>query len=469
MITTSSITNDTLAQILGTQPCNVKRDPISKYPFMVNGHFENDTLVPLPSPRSKYDKNLIEFVKDVSLCFIDVENTRSLTSKDCLPLKNLTHKDHWNNRLKMYEEEQLVLIKKTKPRKEKNWGKGEKINGFLNDILQISEPIANKVKCIIEKFDPNEIEYRMHSLQDIYEILELTENIFKECTLLNELFNTKDDGLGKGEVLISFLLKSCVSGTSKNYDILVYDGKKIEVKSPFSATSSFRFGTKGGIGNYKFFTFIIDTRTVLRMLTAQIGKESFKSLVSKELYELSMLLLKTGNFTIEKDALSSAIDSAEINADRFMLIELWFCLAHIETTNMNLTRSIKQDIFTKEYEANLAEMKFIFRSIPYVENPLRLIRDIDSEIKKCFKGIDYLVVFKEKEKNISICSSASEITMSEISQNGIKVIEKKHREKKDNVMEVFRMWKEDNTINFYETFRKIQCDINTPIPTNCCV
>ena len=273
------------------------------------------------------------------------------------------------------------------------------------------------------------------------------------------ILNIKDDGCGKGEVLIAFLYEGCkISGGSESFDALLKNGSKHELKS-LAIWATFRAGTKGSISKQEFYKNITRSRDVLKTLIDQIGKNTFKNLVSPELYALSMQILERGDYRKNRGSISSAIDIAELNPTRLDLIELWFYLAYVETSNFNREYEIRQNVFTNEYEVeddDLTKLINVLRSLKYVINPLKFQIDIKTSIQNWFKGIDSLIIFNEKEKFTSVVTDPEELVLEMISQNGLKVKEKRCSKNTINYAEkTFDLWKKDNSLNFYELYSKL--------------
>jgi len=439
----SSIDDHIMSQILVSS--DIEREFIDNHLYYVHGH-RYDQLISDCSinKRSKHDRLVLSYLNTLS--------------EDLNP----TYQDYWLYRIQLYVDGWIIV--KPKKRKVKdpiNWGfTYEPINDYLNSL---PEKIANKACAILKEADFHEIYSLIYSVETVHDIIEYTDQIFTTDTTLNKLFNVKDDagGSGKGEALVPFFIKSKTMGTSQKYDNLSIHGHVGEIKAPGKG-ASYRFGTKASIGNYKFYANILRARSVLKHLVDQLG-DSFKNVVSPKFYSLSMQLLREGDYRHDKRAISTALDSAELNQERLTAISLWFFLAHIETNNYS-GYSITQNVFTKRYDANGNQdpEKIInaLRSLEYVKDPMKFSEDIDREIHECFKGLDYIIIFREKENKIIICESADDLMIDSVSQNGIKVIEKNLRNREDYPKQAFLIWKEEPQQNYYD----IYCDLMAKIP-----
>lgn len=469
-INLSGINNYTMAQILGVNPQNFERDIIYQDLEIVNGYkpFETlDVCLETIDKKGQYNKNLLEYIDNLIISEdltseiedLNVDEIDNWDESSISLFSKYTHQDFWRYRINLFREGALNIKEKVKKKKDFiNWGYSDSsINMFLNSL-----PIemANKAHEILIHSDYHEIRSLIFSGgNDIMSIQDYRELIFTEGSLLNKLFNIKNEGSGKAEVLVAFLFPSRVIGIGDSYDIEMLIKILLEIKVPNK--SSFRFGTKGSINNFTFFSNILESIKVLRHLIKQLG-HNFEKMVPPEFFELSNQLLQKGNFKRER-AISSAVYSAEINAERMHLIQLWFYLAHSLTYNFDFNSNpIDFDIFSKEYRMrnefreDLSNLINVLWSLEYVREPWKLKEDIKQEIKNCFKGIDYLICFNEKDKEINIYTSADDLVVDSISQNGIKIIEKKYKKKENTSLEdAFRKWneiKDKSSINFYDIY-----------------
>jgi hypothetical protein len=455
-----------LSQIIGVNSTAlIKRDDIYKDIEIVNGFKYNDKIVNNIKTMhcSNYKKNILDYLEYLitsNKLNLNVKNIKKWSNDYFKMFKDVTHQHVWYYRINLYNNN-CIHIQDKKPREKtlQDWGfsnKDSSINNYLNNIPNL---MAAKALDIFHKTDFHEIYSMIHSCESIYDVQDLSDLIFNENSLLNKLFNIEEvKGSGKGEALVTFLLKGKTLGSAFRYDIHLDNGNRIEIKSTHLP---FRFGTKASIGNYEFYRIIIQARDTISLLIKQFGKEAFKSLVSYNFYSLSLQIIQEGDYTKEL-AISTAIDSAEVNRERIDLIRLWFFLAHVETYNFDHSYTIKQDVFTKKYEVqdnDPTKLINTLRHLKYVINPSQLLEDVNIETKKCFDGIDYLIIFKEKEKKISICTSADQIMMYSISQNGIKFIERTEN-KPDTMLESLYIWSENKEQNYYDIYRNLKNKID---------
>jgi hypothetical protein len=151
-------------------------------------------------------------------------------------------------------------------------------------------------------------------------------------------------------------------------------------------------------------------------------------------------------------------------------------MAHTETAAFtNNDAGLAQDIFTNEYfnrfglVGDRKELVNVLRSLEYVEDPHKFKKDIEEEIKECFNGIDYLVCFHPDSKTIDIYTSPEDIMMDSISQNGLKVVEKKYKEKPDSFQEkALEIWykklaedySEEDKPNYFRIYTDLKNGVN---------
>lgn len=457
----SKINDFKMAQILGSS--NFKRDIIFKDLITVNSYLPTDSISTLLvdiDKKSNYNKNLLNYVSNIILINdydIYIEDLKEWADDDFSLFDNYCHKDLWDYQISLFK--QGILDIKDKPKKEEpsqNWGHSDvSINNYLNCL---PKSIASKALDVINKADPYEVKTFIFCEEgnDTDSLLQYTDIIFKEGTLLNKLFNIKEEGSGKAEALESFLFPSKIMGISDSFDVLLDNGKRIEIKSPNRA--SFRLGTKASIGNYIFFSNILKARSVLKKLVNQLGS-TFKNTVSEEFYELSMQFLAKGNFKVKR-ALSSAIDSAELSGERLHLISLWFYLAHEEMSKLD-TVLIKELVPYDRYEVHgNGSLLYVLNSLEYVKNPNQLKYDIEKELEECFNNIDELHIYNEKDKTISILTSSKDLIIDTISQNGIKAIERKYKKKISNILEeTYYEWKDKTNVSFYDLYNTAKSEV----------
>jgi len=426
------IDNITLGKILCNKSQLIKRTPIREDLDRIGFFNPDEPLIEtlfLLGKSSLYYKQGLKWLKDYHIIDIkdkeeiDLDNFDELDESDIKRLKGATNKKFWKYRLDAYENQYLIFKEKEKkiPKKEDLWHEGnENINNFLNNI---PKSLRGKTLDVLHDSDMYEVNDYIYCEEDIFNLDLYDSSIFNEGTFLNKLYFIREDGIGKGEVLISYLFKnSSINGQSESFDIILGNKEHVEVKS-INDTRCFRFGTKAGIVNYKFYREILYNRKALKDFIRKNGIEKFKKLVNIDLYDLSLRLIGD---------LSDAINSGELSPSKLELINLWYALAHIETDKS----------FAKE-----------FHSLFYVKDPMSLVPKINKEIKSFFKNINYLIVFDEKEKQTRICTSPDEIAMDTISQNGIKVAEKSCLRKMDNSLEkAFKLWSKDNSLDFYKMY-----------------
>jgi len=452
---------DELSKILGTTGNNIKRDPIYKDIIKVNKQNPQTTLfsyIPFISKRKKHDRLLIDYINDINyinILDLDIEEMDNWCDEDLLPFKEYTLYDFWHYLINLYESGYIEISLKTETIKEKNidWGFDDdpSINVFLN---KLPSEIDVKTKMIFDTSDMSDV-YSFIGIEEdspIENIYNYQDLIYQPGHLLNKLFNVKIEGVGKGEVLCAFLFSGRINGVSDNYDLLTNQGEKIEIKSPNK--SSFRFGTKAGVGNYNFYKNIEYTCKMAKQLIEKHNND-IKNSVSDDLYTLLKMLSSDKEFRENSIAIFSRVNSAEISSSILELIDLFYHIAHTELhdSEFDLQKDfIYEDVFNKKYITN-SDIYNVLKSIEYVENPEKFKIDIDEEIKSFFNNIDKILLFNEFDKEIYLYNSHKDISVQCISQGGLKVIGKNIFKDNNNIKETFEKWKKNKELNFYELYK----------------
>ena len=455
----ASISNDVMSQILGTSTSAITREPIAQDLFSVNGFKDDESIVGALksfSNKTSYSKNLRAFVenecinKGINLSPHPKHHFKKWTDDQISIFSNTTHRDLWEYRKLLYKNGWIKVKQKAKNEKGHSWGFG---NDGINKLLgSLPDKMAHKAFSILVNNMSDANEY-FSCIDHVDELVDYTDEIFRDGSFLNSLYNIQEIGGGKGEVLVAFLTGGTTMGTSTKYDVMSANGQRIEIKAPTSDSSN-RFGNKGVASQYDFYKVIIRTRNLCRDLVRQLGDE-YKTCVSEQLYNLTTQLIKDGDY-VNEEALSSAIDCGEINKTTLRKIKLFFILAHIEIQPYDGTYTVMQDVFNSQINVfgidnNAKNIISALRSIEYVNDPLKFSIDMENAVKQCFEGVDALVMFRENRSTINIINSGDQISMDGISQNGLKIIEKsiKNKRKKDLEEEAFIKWQKNSHLNFY--------------------
>lgn len=381
-----------------------------------------------------------------------------LVAENLTNTHRVTHRDFWEYRLNLYAEGNIDVKSSTSIEKTKDkrlFFADTSLNSFINNLPYDS--LKSKVYAVLQEElkanADNVYEYLEYDSTNIFALKDIEKEIFTRRELL-ALLNTKVDGMGRGEVLINFLFKdSTINGYTERFDLLLSDGQRNEIKFPVSGCS-FRLGTTASAGNSQFFNVIKDAINVLNNLILTIGEGSFRDIVSMEFAELSKQFLE----------LLPDINSGELCYSKINLIYLWMTMAHVETDGFfDNDAGLVQDVFTKEFRCSYGfvndtrEIINVLRSIKYVDKPLLFKSDIRSDIKRSFDHIDNLIVFDEKLKEIRIYQSSDDLILESISQNNLKVIERKfNKNNKTFIEDAFLMWCENKDLNFYSLYTRLK-------------
>jgi len=334
-------------------------------------------------------------------------------------------------------------------------------NTFINK-LPLSSSELSRVMDILASHDINVTNDFCYCEDSSISSVQLyVKEIYTPGHLLNDLFNFKCEAVGRGEVLLAFIFRdSVIHGASASFDLMLVDGTKIEIKAPQNS-GGFRIGVQGSIGSSTFFSNLLDARRTLRILFKQHGKEWFKNTVSSDFYESSISFLAEGDFKKEP-ALSSAIDYAELNANRLLDLKLWFFLAHVETFSYrdNTAGVIYDpafDDFIARYgnPASKIETLTAFTFLKYVKDPMKYASDLEDEIDKWMKHAENVLIFNE-DVNINFHNTPDDMIVDAISQNGFKVKERYNKKINTSVEQAFAEWNDDpEGVSFYKRFKRI--------------
>lgn len=436
-----------IGKMIGVLPSQIKlRDRITGFPRIIHKTDENESLkeyLPFTSSKSNYDKNLCSYIKEIAIqegLFLDDVKDKDLYDEligDEDIFEKYKFKDFWKYQIELNKS--TILSEIAKDEYDKNF---ENIDPSSNFINNIPKSLQNKALNIVN--DNREEDYYLNACENtVWGLQNYQQELFNEGTFLNDLYECKSEGIGKGEIVSAYLInKSYINGTSESYDLITFEDKKrSELKSMPSWNSSYKIGTKGGIGQSKFYNNITAAIRLMNEFLNDPGEEYFKQYVSNDFYLLTKQFL---NETID-------ILRGEIYTKELILIELWFFMAHTELYKINHSNDIKQNLISRKFESEGNLLKAL-ESLRYVKDPLNFQKDIKTDIEKFF-DIDYLVVFDEKRKIVSIVTSPEELTLDVISQNNLKIIEKRCKQFRPNIeLETFKKWKEDKSLNYYDLY-----------------
>jgi len=154
-------------------------------------------------------------------------------------------------------------------------GKVDEFREFLRLLPTEADMVTLKFLNNLSVEESQQFAALLYSESDISE--SILESVNFRTGIAGQLFNLKPDGMGKGEIYLSALIRGTqASGAGKSFD-LVSGGQKYEVKdysNPKKKSASIRLGTKGNVTRFRFWDEITMTFQRLSQLRG-IDKPKF--------------------------------------------------------------------------------------------------------------------------------------------------------------------------------------------------
>ena len=311
-------------------------------------------------------------------------------------------------------------------------------------IKSLFQKIAENDNYIIEFFD------KIHSLGSIRSI---KPEMYAEGTLGNLFFNTSVLGLGKGELMIAWLVKNAyLQGGTADYDVRIKDQKKdqkFEIKNyrkladengklHGSDKQPIRLGVKGKVIKFEFWSEILETiRRIKKTQESIYAKKDLKS------YFDSMEIHKCMDYILSRE---EKIMDGEFGDEDYEIFSTFYThmnsinyqdegFTHIVLRGPNVEpMSIaiedmpkwiieKYGFAIKESDSDdfLNQKKYIItelRRLKYVRNPEDFKNDIDESVKNLIGDIPFVIF---RDSGITITKN---LEYSRISQGTIYLLEK---------------------------------------------
>ena len=304
------------------------------------------------------------------------------------------------------------------------------------------------------------------------------DQILKHGEFLNALFMIEATGMGRGELLMTYLIPGATfPGGGESYDLLIAGGNTYELKDYSNvekagkgAYDSIRLGTGGKLTRFEFWKNLENSISIAKSITDDLTDKELENLLDPYLLILWKYFISDENYNKHPKAIASAVAAGEVSDERLKLIKLWFYLVH-ELVNRDISEE-GEDIYniailkgpkTKPKTISIAPIKGdalkgggslkietdknIQRSLDelatlkYVKNPDLFQEDMDDVAKEYFfhnRDIDYFLVFRPNKINIV---GEDGFVFAKITQAAVKIIEKEYLKSDDIAKKAFSNWK----------------------------
>lgn len=340
---------------------------------------------------------------------------------------------------------------------------GEIIRG--EDKVQIQKGANSKTAYLPKDQYENWKDDMVDYIGDFENPLELNEiykdNILKNGTFLNYLFQLEPKGVGRGEFLLVYAIpNSSFSGGSEDYDVVVEGQAIYEVKEYSSTGESghIRLGTHGKLSQFDFFQDVKHSMAIAKKIWDNLGPEKIKKIVGKYNFQYWKNMTNTANFNTSPKALPSAVNSGELPPHRLKMLIDWHYLNHMlieegpETEDqytMAVLRGnnmppktvgidpVKPDEIKDGKPVTITELEDQekmfneLRTLKYIKDPHQLIEDLEDSphnyfekvlVKSGNQSLDfYFLIFRPNEIKVL---TDQDFILATISQSSIKITEK---------------------------------------------
>jgi hypothetical protein len=320
-------------------------------------------------------------------------------------------KDHINEALKIGSIENQFLSKAIQEASKEN-----ELAKFLSLL-----PVAAEIPTL--KFLNNlSYEEAQQFANLLYSETEVSERLLNTINfnsgLPGRLFELRPTGLGKGEILLTTLIRdSFIQGGNVSYDLNV-NGKKYEVKdysNPDKPNASIRLGTKGTITRYRYWD---EITTTFQRLSQLRGIDSPKFDLDKLLPEPLLVAIRyledrrhvilAGNlgmkdkkyldmFYQEANKLQSEIKgytNVILRGPNAVPIEMSIEPIEDASGAAFVIRPVRNE------SQNLTYVNTELRRLKYVRNPLELDQDMDAAVHAIIADVTF-IVFRPTRINVT--------------------------------------------------------------------
>lgn len=317
-------------------------------------------------------------------------------------------------------------------------------------------------------------------LNDVYEDQILTHGEF-----LNALFMIDTQGVGRGELLMTFCIPdSKFPGGGESYDlkisnrenkdILEVNGTTYEIKdysnvekSGKGAMDSIRLGTGGKLTRFEFWKNIEKTISTVKKIDNELSDQQKNELFDPYLQRIwNFMVTETG-----PDSIPGGVKSGELSNKKIHIINSFYYFMH-ELIKREMSDEIDDKysiaslrgrsgedqsvlispISAKDIESGktievqqgkeIQKALFELSLLEYVKNPTNFYEDMNKVAEEYFKhnpDIDYFLVFRPDKINIV---GASDFAFATITQAAVKIIEKEYAKPDMRAKRAHERWKE---------------------------
>lgn len=355
-------------------------------------------------------------------------------------------------------------------------GKDIKISGIIK-IKNLKVKTLSKNEQNIWKKDMIEHIASISIPDEINPVYE--DKVLKPGEFLNALFMLDAQGVGRGELLMTYLIPGArFPGGGESYDLLITNNTTYEIKDYSNvekegkgALDSIRLGTGGKLTRFEFWKNLEKSISVAKNISNNTDEKVLKEILDPYLYTLWQHFISDENYTKNSKAISSAVSAGEVSDERLKLIKIWFYLVHelverdIEDEQSDdYTMAILRGPNTKPKTVSISPIKDEqikggasisiesgkegqrildeLSTLKYVKNPEQFQEDMNDVAKEYFnhnEDIDYFLVFRPEKINII---GEDGFAFAKITQASVKIIEKEYIKDNDKAKKAYNKWKD---------------------------
>jgi hypothetical protein len=449
---------------------------------------KNDKSIVTVSPDDKYKVIGVDLYKRDTEITIDVLNKFEKDSLIKMELENyikdkntITFGEFWDHQIKKYKD---VIFKETKIKEEKediitklnkyldqedvntltNFysenNKSEEFKLFVKNLPTTEnfiKCISDLLKTVVSYIKEDNKEYKkdvinhiahMKTINDLEDDDFLKNYVLKKGTFINDLFNIEPTGVGKGELLITYLFKDTkIRGTSEDYDISFENGEKYEIKEYTKGGNkvSIRLSGTGSPRGFDCYDTLVKTTDIALDLHNNFLDE-LQSKLHPSFYELWLTLIneKENKGTSTKrdwdNVIRGGLKNGELNIYNLNKIILWYYFAN----DLIIRYDRKYINISKEIIDKL-------KSIKYIISPEKLKEDFNKIPEEYFEKVGDLTAFIIFRKDKIRIAKANDLRYARVSQHRIRLIEADLDEDlptiKDTIFKKYKESIEDSSID----------------------